>query len=103
LNQINHNLEIKVEARELGRNRSILAPRIETFVCDDDWSVPLKAMKIWEISQIDWWAIDSAKKDSEDLKYLQKRIENDQRRQDFANKPRRRSRSVGFFSRFFSR
>jgi hypothetical protein len=60
-------------------------------------------MKIWEISQPDWWTFDSAKKDAEDLKYLQKRIENDQRRQDFANTKRRRRRGTGFFSRFFSR
>lgn len=94
--EINKNISV-----EVGRNRSILAPRVETFVCDDDWSIPLKSMKIWEISQPDWWTFDSAKRDAEDLKYLQKRIENDQRRQEFANT--RRRRRGGFFSRLFSR
>jgi hypothetical protein len=88
---------------DIGRNRAILAPRIETFVCDDDWSIPLKTMKIWEVSQPDWWTFDSAKRDAEDLKYLQKRIENDQRRQDFVNIKRRQRRGIGLFSRLFSR
>lgn len=99
----NHDHTEKDVAVDVGRNRAILAPRIETFVCDDDWSVPLKSMKIWEISQPDWWTFDSAKKDGEDLKYLQKRIDNDQRRQDFVNTKRRRKIGVGFFSRFFIR
>ncbi len=98
----NHDPKDNVQ-KVVGRNRPILAPRIETFVCDDDWSIPLKSMNVWEISQPDWWTFDSAKKDSEDLKYLQKRIENDQRRQDFANTRRRRGRSPGFFSRLFNR
>jgi hypothetical protein len=102
LGQLNNAGEAKQEtANEFGRNRAILAPRIETFICDDDWSVPLKPMKIWEISQHDWWTFDSAKKDADDLKYIQKRIENDQLRQDFLTK--RRRRSLGFFSRFFIR
>jgi len=93
--------DLQIE-KGVGRNRSILAPRIETFVCDNDWSLSLKSMNVWEVGQLDWWTFDSAKKDIEDLKYLQKRKENDQQRKAFAKTLKRR-RSFGLLSRLFGK
>lgn len=84
-----------------GSIRQIHAVRREMFVCDDDWSIPIKEMNFWEVTPSVWWECESARRDREDLKYLAKRIDNEQRRMEMSQGQRRRMRPFSLFARLF--
>lgn len=86
-----------------GAMRHVRAVRSETFLGPEDWSIPLKPMEFLEVSSAEWWTSDSAKRDFQDLKYLQKRIEIDQKRAEMASGLRRKKAKSGFLSRIFKR
>lgn len=96
-------VETLQQDQQLGGNlRSIMAARSEVFVCDDDWSIPLKTMHVWEVTPGVWWETEQAKKDRADLKYLEKRIDNEQRLEQLTRRSRRRMRPFSLFARLFS-
>jgi hypothetical protein len=84
-----------------GNIRHIHAVRREMFVCDDDWSIPVRDMNFWEITPSEWWETESARRDKEDLRYLAKRIDNDQKRMEMTQTGRRRIRPFSLFARLF--
>lgn len=87
-----------------GNVRRIYAVRREIFVCDDDWSLPVKEINFWEITPSLWWECASAKRDKEDLKYLEKRIDYEQRLMDMgARQGRSKKNPFSLFSKFFQR
>lgn len=91
------------DSGQIGELRQVRAVRSEIFLGGDDWSLPLMPMDFWEVSSADWWNAPSTKKDFEDLKYLQKRIEIEQRRAELASGLRRKRPRVSLFSRLFGR